>query len=406
MSGSGDGGARPGVILALEQALALPYCTQRFVQEGWRVIRIESTPRPGARNPGDPNRYAGVGEGDRRSYFVPPNLGKEAIALNLKDARGREILQRLLVELGVDVFAVNLLPKQYEPLGIDFDTLSAARPGLIWVGLSAQGPEFPSAPGYDPAIQAAVGYMHLTGDPEGPPMVCGVPVIDLKAGDEAYARIYKALWQRERTGQGSRIDVSMMRASAQWLVTKTSLAALGHDPASVTRTGNVHPIFTPVDVFPTADGFINLAVGNDLQWESLTRLAPFSHLARGEYTTNSDRRDRRETLCAEIGDVTLQHTTDALAEMFLSARLIHARILDIPGVLDHPAVAPHLLRTRTPDGAQVPIAPNSHDTEFLADQGPELPFPATYGEHTDAVLAEAGLSDGDIGSLRTAGVVA
>ncbi len=406
MSGSGDGGARPGVILALEQALALPYCTQRFVQEGWRVIRIESTPRPGARNPGDPNRYAGVGEGDRRSYFVPPNLGKEAIALNLKDARGREILQRLLVELGVDVFAVNLLPKQYEPLGIDFDTLSAARPGLIWVGLSAQGPEFPSAPGYDPAIQAAVGYMHLTGDPEGPPMVCGVPVIDLKAGDEAYARIYKALWQRERTGQGSRIDVSMMRASAQWLVTKTSLAALGHDPASVTRTGNVHPIFTPVDVFPTADGFINLAVGNDLQWESLTRLAPFSHLARGEYTTNSDRRDRRETLCAEIGDVTLQHTTDALAEMFLSARLIHASILDIPGVLDHPAVAPHLLRTRTPDGAQVPIAPNSHDTEFLADQGPELPFPATYGEHTDAVLAEAGLSDGDIGSLRTAGVVA
>jgi itaconate CoA-transferase len=406
MSGSGDGGARPGVILALEQALALPYCTQRFVQEGWRVIRIESTPRPGARNPGDPNRYAGVGEGDRRSYFVPPNVGKEAIALNLKDPRGRELLQRMLVELGVDVFAVNLLPKQYGPLGIDWDTLSAVRPGLIWVGLSAQGPEFPSAPGYDPAIQAAVGYMHLTGDPADPPMVCGVPVIDLKAGDEAYARIYRALWHRERSGEGSRIDVSMMRASAQWLLTKTSLAALGHDPDTVTRTGIEHPIFTPVDVFPTADGYINLAVGNDLQWESLTRLAAFAHLACEEYTTNAGRRERREALGAQIREVTRQHTTDVLAEMFLSARLIHARILDIPGVMAHPAVAPHLLRTRTPDGAEVPIAPNSHDTAFLADQGPELPFPATYGEHTDAVLAEVGLSDDAIGSLRADGVVA
>ena len=403
---SGSGGDRPGVILALEQALALPYCTQRFVQEGWRVIRIESTPRPGARNPGDPNRYAGVGEGDRRSYFVPPNLGKEAITLNLKEEGGRGLLKRLLVELEVDVFAVNLLPKQYEPLGIDYETLSAARPGLIWVGLSAQGPDFPVAPGYDPAIQANVGYMHLTGDPDGPPMVCGVPVIDLKAGDEAYARIYKALWQRERTGEGARIDVSMMRSSAQWLLTKTSLAALGHDPNTVTRTGNVHPIFTPVDVFPTADGFINLAVGNDLQWESLTRLEPFTHLARDEFTTNADRRERREALGAEIAEVTRQHTTDALAEMFLSARLIHARILDIPGVMAHPAVAPHLLRTRTPDGTPVPIAPNSHDTGFLADHGPELPFPATYGEDTDAVLAEAGLSGEEIGSLREEGVVA
>ena len=397
-----------GTILALEQALALPYCTQRFVQEGWRVIRIESTPRPGGGNPGDPNRYAGVdfGAADRRSYFVPPNLGKEAISLNLKAERGRELLLRLLTELDVDVFAVNLLPKQYEPLGIGYERLVRARPGLIWVGLSAQGPEFPAAPGYDPAIQAATGYMHLTGDPAGPPMVCGVPVIDLKAGDEAYARIYKALWHRERTGEGTRIDVSMMRASAQWLLTKTSQVALGHEPGSVARTGNVHPIFTPVDVFPTADGFINLAVGNDLQWEALTRLEPFAHLADDGYATNAGRRERRATLTEQLSEVTRRFTTAALAEMFVAARLIHARILDIPGVMAHPAVAPHLLRTRTPGGGEVPIAPNSHDTGFLDEQGPELPFPPTYGEHTDAVLAEAGLDDWEIGLLRADGVIA
>ena len=396
-----------GVIVALEQALALPYCTQRFVQEGWRVIRIESTPRPGGGNPGDPNRYAGVdfGEPDRRSYYVPPNMGKEAIALNLKDPRGQEVLRRLIARLDADVFAVNLLPKQYEPLGIDYEALSAVQPRLIWVGLSAHGPDFPVVPGYDPALQSEVGYMELTGEPDGAPMVCGVPVIDLKAGDEAYARIYKALWQRERTGAGARIDVSMLRASASWLVTKMSLASLGHDPDSVTRTGNLHPIFTPVDVFPTADGFISLAVGNDLQWTSMVGLAPFGALDRSEYQTNSGRRERREQLVSEIGEITRAIPTDELAALFASARLIHARILRVSEVMAHRAIEPHLLRTQRPDGQPVPVAPSSHDTDYLASVGNELPFPPAYGEHTDAVLAEAGVTGSEIAALRSQGVV-
>ncbi len=399
---------RPGVILALEQALALPYCTQRFVQEGWRVIRIESTPRPGGGNPGDPNRYAGVdyGEPDRRSYFVPPNLGKEAIALNLKDPRGQELLRRLIVELQVDVFAVNMLPKQYVPLGIDFESLSGLKPDLIWVGLSAHGPEFPVVPGYDPALQAEVGYQELTGEADGAPMVCGVPIIDLKAGDEAYARIYKALWQRERTGEGARIDVSMLRASASWLVTKMSLEALGHDPTTITRTGNLHPIFTPVDVFPTADGYISLAVGNDSQWKAMAALAPFAALDRPEFETNALRRERREALCAEIAEITCGLPTDALMKLFASARLIHARILQIPEVMRHPAIEPHLLRTIRPDGHAVPIAPNSHDTAHMADQGGELPYPPRYGEHTDGLLAEAGLQMAEIAALHRDGVIA
>ena len=247
--------------------------------------------------------------------------------------------------------------------------------------------------------------MELTGEPDGAPMVCGVPVIDLKAGDEAYARIFKALWQRERTGCGARIDVSMLRASASWLVTKMSLAGLGHDPATVTRTGNLHPIFTPVDVFPTADGFISLAVGNDLQWKSMAGLAPFRALDRPEYETNSDRRERREQLVAEIGEITRTIPTDELAGLFASARLIHARILRVPEVMAHRAIAPHLLRTQRPDGQPVPVAPSSHDTDYLAAVGNELPFPPSYGEHTDAVLAEAGVTGSEIVALRSQGVV-
>ena len=112
---------RPRTVLSLEQALSLPSATLRFVQLGWRVIRIESTPS-GDGLPGDPNRYIGriAVDDDRRTYFVAPNVGKEAIALNLKDPRGREALARIVRELRVDVFCCNVLPSRYEALGVDY----------------------------------------------------------------------------------------------------------------------------------------------------------------------------------------------------------------------------------------------------------------------------------------------
>jgi itaconate CoA-transferase len=130
-------------VLSLEQALSLPYATLRFAQLGWRVIRIEAVGGGGL--PGDPNRYIGsrVADDDRRSYFVAPNVGKEAIAINLKDARGHALLARLIRELEVDVFCCNTVPSRYESLGIDDKRLRALRPELVWAGISAMGPAFP-----------------------------------------------------------------------------------------------------------------------------------------------------------------------------------------------------------------------------------------------------------------------
>jgi itaconate CoA-transferase len=200
-------------ILSMEQALSLPYATLRFAQLGWRVIRIESTPS-GEGLPGDPNRYIGgkVADDDRRSYFIAPNVGKEAIALNLKDPKGQEVLRRLITELDADVFCCNTVPKRYKHLGIDYESLAAVKPDLIWAGISAMGPDYPEAPGYDPVIQAMAGYMELTGPGDGPPTLSGVPLIDLKAGDEVYAGVMMALLERAETGKGSRIDVSMLQA--------------------------------------------------------------------------------------------------------------------------------------------------------------------------------------------------
>ena len=121
------------IVLSLEQALSLPSATLRFVHLGWRVIRIEATPTPGRHSRGDPNRYIGreVAGADRHSYYVAPNVGKQAMALNLKTPEGRALLKQLVRELPVDVFCTNTLPGRHADLGVDYATLSAARPDLI-----------------------------------------------------------------------------------------------------------------------------------------------------------------------------------------------------------------------------------------------------------------------------------
>jgi itaconate CoA-transferase len=239
--------------LSMEQALSLPYATLRFAQLGWRVIRIESTPS-GDGLPGDPNRYIGgkVVDDDRRSYFIAPNVGKEAIALNLKDPQGQALLRKLLVELDVDVFCCNTVPAATSSSASTTRRLAAAKPDLIWAGISAMGPEYPDAPGYDPVIQAMAGYMELTGPADGPPTLSGVPLIDLKAGDEVYANVMLALLERAETGRGMRIDVSMLQAAASWLITTLPLLDFDCQPDEITRCGNEHRKFIPTNVYPTA----------------------------------------------------------------------------------------------------------------------------------------------------------
>src|SRR3990172_6920116 len=190
-------------VVSMEQALSLSYATLRFVQLGWRVIRLEATPS-GSELPGDPNRYIGevVAGEDRRSYFIAPNVGKEAIALNLKEERGREVLKEILSELDVEIFCCNTLPSRYRSLGIDYRTLRAVRSDLIWAGISAMGPEYPKTPGYDPALQAIAGYMELTGEREGPPMLSGVPLIDLKRGVRVSRNVFPPLVEKRERGKG------------------------------------------------------------------------------------------------------------------------------------------------------------------------------------------------------------
>jgi crotonobetainyl-CoA:carnitine CoA-transferase CaiB-like acyl-CoA transferase len=391
-------------ILSLEQALSLPYATLRFAQLGWRVIRIESTPS-GSGLPGDPNRYIGsrVADDDRRSYFVAPNVGKEAIALNLKDARGREVLKRLVRTLDVDVFCCNTVPSRYQALGIDYAALAAVKPDLIWAGISAMGPQVPNAPGYDPVIQAMAGYMEVTGDPKGPPMLTGIPVIDLKAGDEVYANVILALLDRNETGRGRQINVSMLQAAASWLITVLPLIDFGCQPNEITRAGNEHRKFIPTNVYPAADGFIYMAIGSDVQWQRLTASAKFAGVANEVRRTNEGRHREREAIHRDMAAVTCRHTMEAILADLRAATIPATRIFDIRQVRELQQVREKLTRTVMPDARVIHMQPMAVDLENART---ELDFPPRYGANTRQVLAEAGYPEAEIDMLSDSGVIA
>ncbi len=392
-------------VLSLEQALSLPSATLRFAQLGWRVIRIEATPT-GRGLPGDPNRYIGkhiIEDGDdRRSYFMAPNVGKETISLNLKDEKGRAILHQIIRELDVDIFCCNTLPGRYERMGIDYDTLSAIKPDLIWAGISAMGPEYPGVPGYDPAVQAMSGFMEVTGQEDGPPTLSGIPLIDLKAGDEVYAGVMLGLAERAETGRGKRIDISMLQAAASWLITTLPLLDFDCDTSEITRCGNEHRKFIPTNAYPTKDGFVYLAIGNDVQWERMTKIPKFTSLANEVRKTNEGRHAERQSLYADIGALTSHYSTDELVEDFMAATIPHARINDIPAVAKLPAIASKLTTTQLPDGRTIHMQPMAVDVDGAVT---ELDFPPCYGEQTAKVLSEAGYSSQDCTALQESGVI-
>ncbi|MFH1529868.1 MAG: CoA transferase [Pseudomonadota bacterium] len=388
---------KPRTVLSMEQALSMTYATLRFVQLGWRVIRLEATPT-GKALPGDPNRYIGgvVADEDRRSYFVAPNVGKEAIALNLKEAEGRETLRRIVRELDVDVFCCNTLPSRYRSLGIDYESLSEVKPDLIWAGISAMGPDYPDVPGYDPAIQAMMGFMEITGDAKGPPMLSGVPLVDLKAGDEVYANVCLALAERAETGKGRAIHVSMAQAAASWLITTLPLLDFGCDPTEIGRCGNEHRKFIPVNAYPTADGYLFLAVGNDRQWQRLTGIPGFETLGSERRETNAGRHEDRADIHRELAAAAAEYTTAALQGALSAVGVPHAPIHTIRQVRDMEAVASKMTTTHLPDGRTIHLCPPAVDRE---DAPRDYSFAPRYSEHTHAVLREAGLTDGQVADL-------
>ena len=270
-------------ILDFTRVLAGPYCTMQLADLGARVIKIE---QPGR---GDDTRAWGPPfVGGESAYFLSINRNKESVALDLKHSRARGILDALVAR--ADVVVENFRPGTMERLGLGYDTLAATHSRIVYCSISGFGQTGPrrAEAGYDAMMQAEAGLMSITGAADGPPFRLGVAIGDIATGMFAVQGILAALYARERSQRGQRVDIAMLDAVTALLTYQASIAfATGDTPR---RMGNRHPSIAPYDTFTAADGEFVLSVGNDDQFRRLAGILRRPELGIDpQYATNADR---------------------------------------------------------------------------------------------------------------------
>lgn len=336
-------------VVALEQAVAAPYCSSRLADAGARVIKVE---RPLV---GDFARdYDRVVRGES-AYFVWLNRGKESIALDIKAPEDARLLMRLIAK--ADVFIQNLAPGAASRAGFGSSTLREEHPSLITCSISGYGEFGPYSDdkAYDLLIQAESGLASITGRPEGPGRV-GVSVCDIAAGMYAYMGILEAIVERTATGLGSEISLSLFDAVADWMTVPLLQYLHGGRPPA--RIGLHHPSIAPYGAYPTADDqLVMLAIQNEREWSRFCQ----EMLGRPElsndhrFVDNSARVANRQELDRLVTDVTIGLTRDQVIALLRSTGIAHAAVNSVPDLASHP-----MLRTTavvTPSGPVDLVAP-------------------------------------------------
>ncbi len=396
--------ARPldGVtVVALEHAIAAPFCTRQLADLGARVIKVE---RPGV---GDFARAYDTRVKGLSSHFVWTNRSKESLSLDLKQAQAPQVLARLLAR--ADVLVQNLAPGASARLGLGFATLHAQYPKLIVCDISGYGDD-PDRPGpyrdkkaYDLLIQSEAGFLSVSGTPEAPAKA-GCSIADIAAGMYAYSSVLAALLQRARTGVGCRIDVSMLEAMTEWMGFPLYYAFDGAPPPP--RAGAAHATIFPYGPFPTGDGkTVMLGLQNEREWRvfcSQVLLQPA--LADDQrFASNAHRVAAREALTAIIGEVFAGLTAEELVARLEAAQIANAQVNEMHDLWAHAQLQARdrWVEVGSPAGALPALKPPALPESFDARMDP---IPA-LGEHTDAVLAELGYAAAEIAALRRDGAV-
>jgi formyl-CoA transferase len=289
------------VVVDLSRVLAGPYATMMLGDLGARVIKIE---QPGK---GDDTRQFGppsiAGES---AYYLGLNRNKQSITLDYTSPQGQEKLLGLLAE--ATVLVENFRPGTLTRYGLDYTTLHARYPGLIYCSISGYGQTGPAArqPGYDFIAQAESGIMAVTGEVEGGPLRVGVPVGDVSAGMFGAMAILAALYYRARTGRGQHIDISLLETTMSMLSNVSSnYLVSGQEPS---RYGNGHPNIVPYQAFQTSDGYMAVGCGNDRLYQALCLLLGREDLASDpRFTSNPQRVAHRDALVPELEEAFIQH---------------------------------------------------------------------------------------------------
>lgn len=382
-------------VLDFSRVLAGPYCTMQLADLGARVVKIE---QPGR---GDDTRAWGPPfVGGESAYFLSVNRNKESLALDLKHARARPILDALLAR--ADVVVENFRPGTMERLGLGYAEVAARHPRIVYCSISGFGQTGPrrAEPGYDAMMQAEGGLMSITGAPDGPPFRLGVAIGDIATGMFAVQGILAALFARERTlrpgsgqaGKGQHVDIAMLDAVTALLTYQASSAfATGGTPG---RLGNRHPSIAPYDTFAAADGDFVLSVGNDDQFRRLSQVLGRPALAADpRFTTNADRVANHEALRGELSALFGARTRQNLVEALTAAGVPSGAVRSVTEALADPQLM-----------AREMIVPLEHLTAGpirvlgtplkLSDTPPAVRTPPpVLGQHTAAILAEFGFRE-------------
>jgi len=338
------------LVVALEQAVAAPYCTRLLAEGGARVVKLE-------RPEGDFARaYDGVIHGES-AYFVWLNSGKESIAVDLTQAADRALVLRMLSQ--ADVFIQNLRPGAVERLGLGFAALHALNPALVMCSISGYGTQGPYADmkAYDALIQAETGLCSVTGPP-GQPSKVGASICDIATGLSAYGEILKALFARQAGAAGSHVELSLFEVLSEWLA--VPLAYLEYAGKLLGGTGMDHAQLAPYGAYAAADGPIFLVIQNQREWVQFCR----DGLGRAElaedprYRTNVLRVEHRDDLRADIEAVFTRYAQAELALKLNAAGIACGSINDLAGLRRHPALQ---RKTVVSSGHQVSLVRRTGD---------------------------------------------
>ena len=379
------------VIVDLTHARAGPVCVRQLADWGADVIRIE--------RPGDPADIAGRHEAD----FQSKHRNKRAMALNLREAAGRDILYRLAAR--ADVLVENFRPDVKERLGFDYATLAAINPRLVYCSISAFGQDGPykSRPGVDQIVQGMSGLMSITGEPGRGPMRVGIPIADIVTGLHAALGILVALVERAASNAGQWVQASLIES--QMFTLDLQAARYLVDGIVPKQVGNEHPTGVPTNVYKTRDGYVNIAPIPAMWGRLCKALGREDLIDHPDFATREVRRKRRAEVNALIQSITAEMDTATLTRRLEEAEVPCGPIYTVAEAFNDPQ-ARHLGLGQTvtaTDGREITLPRQP----FRLSRTPSTLRTRTPGfaEHTDEVLRELGLSQAEIAALRERGVV-
>ncbi|VWC86631.1 CoA transferase [Burkholderia lata] len=384
-------------VVTLEHAIAAPFCTRQLADLGARVIKVE---RPGV---GDFARAYDERVNGEASHFVWCNRSKESLTLDVKAPDANAVLGKLLAD--ADVLVQNLAPGAAARLGLSYDALRAAHPGLIVCNISGYGPDGPyrDKKAYDLLIQSESGFLSVTGGPDSPAKA-GCSIADIAAGMYAYTNILAALLERSKTGRGRQIDVSMLESMVEWMNYPMYYAFDGASPPP--RAGAAHATIYPYGPFPAGDGkSVMLGLQNEREWAAFCEhvLHVPQLAADPRFNSNAKRVASRDALCAIIVDAFSTLTAAEVVDRLDTAQIANARMNEMADVWAHPQLRARnrWVEVDSPAGHIPALLPPGVDRaeDVRMDAVPAL------GQHTDALLHELGFTDADVRRWRDARVI-